>query len=290
MRRTASFFLIWNAICVHVDSCTFPSVLEGKTWEDSDKGRPVTFSGNVMLGWNVTAFTTVMNQWECLFNQNNIIVSKSSFVFEPLFPGFTPTTYYVYICMWIVSLDSDKFIYYLLADFVSDLNTRAYKDPNDNLGPCDVCKLSLSLDPADAEVMTSTGSPSAITIPPQSGSCSGCSCLPTSSSTINTEPGHQSSSTISTDPGQQSSSTISTDSGQQSSSTISTDSVQQSSSTISTGSNQAKEPAVGFNTVFVAPVVIGISVLIAAIVSVILYKSKKRNSKTDAEKINMCTS
>lgn len=40
---------------------------------------------------------------------------------------------------------------------VSDLNTRAYKDPNDNLGPCDVCKLSLSLDPANAEVMTSTG-------------------------------------------------------------------------------------------------------------------------------------
>lgn len=40
---------------------------------------------------------------------------------------------------------------------VSDLNTRAYEDTKDNLGPCDVCKLSLSLVPADAKVMTSTG-------------------------------------------------------------------------------------------------------------------------------------
>uniref|UniRef100_K1R1N7 Uncharacterized protein n=1 Tax=Magallana gigas TaxID=29159 RepID=K1R1N7_MAGGI len=59
-----------------LDSCTFPSVLEGKTWEDSDKGQPVTFSGSDMLGWNVSAFSTVMNQWECLFNQNDIIVSN----------------------------------------------------------------------------------------------------------------------------------------------------------------------------------------------------------------------
>uniref|UniRef100_A0A8W8LCG0 Uncharacterized protein n=1 Tax=Magallana gigas TaxID=29159 RepID=A0A8W8LCG0_MAGGI len=227
MRRTASVFMIWNAICVYVDSCTFPSVLEGKTWEDSDKGQPVTFSGSDMLGWNVSAFSTVMTQWECLFNQNDIIVSKSSFVFG--LPFAPPVTYYVYICMWIVSLDSDKFIYYLLADFISDLNTRAYRNTEDNLGPCDVCKLSLSLVPADAKVMTSTGSPSEITIPPQSGPCK------------------------------------------------------------STGSNQAKEPADGFNKVFVAPIVIGISVLIAAVVSVILFKFKKRNPKTVAKKINVCT-
>ncbi|XP_052673563.1 uncharacterized protein DDB_G0271670-like [Crassostrea angulata] len=361
MRRTASVFMIWNAICVYVDSCTFPSVLEGKTWEDSDKGQPVTFSGSDMLGWNVSAFSTVMNQWECLFNQNDIIVSKSSFVFG--LPFAPPVTYYVYICMWIVSLDSDKFIYYLLADFISDLNTRAYRNTEDNLGPCHVCKLSLSLVPADAKVMTSTGSPSEITIPPQSGPCSGCSCIPSStsssttstesgqqsssttstesgqqsssttstesgqqssitvstdsgqqsssttstesgqqsssttstesgqqsSSTVSTDSGQQSSSTVSTESGQKSSSTVSTESGQQSSSTSSTDSGQQNSSTVSTGSNQAKEPADGFNTVFVAPIVIGISVLIAAVVSVILFKSKKRKSKTGAKKINVCT-
>lgn len=124
-----------------------------------------------------------------------------------------------------------------------------------------------------------TGSPSEITIPPQSGPCSGCSCIPSSTS----------SSTTSTESGQQSSSTVSTDSGQQSSITISTNSGQQNSSTVSTGSNQAKEPADGFNKVFVAPIVIGISVLIAAVVSVILFKFKKRNPKTVAKKINVCT-
>nr|XP_022327131.1 A-agglutinin anchorage subunit-like isoform X1 [Crassostrea virginica] len=149
-----TFYIICCAILLGVECCTFPSILEGKLWEDSAKGKPVTFSGDTMTGWNVSIFNTVMSSWQCLFNQNDIIVSRSSY--EQSIPLFSTTTYYVYACMWIVSIDAQTLIYYLLADEITDANTRIYKSTNDSLGACDVCKFSLTLNSADGKAMSTT--------------------------------------------------------------------------------------------------------------------------------------
>ncbi|XP_022327131.2 uncharacterized protein LOC111126644 isoform X1 [Crassostrea virginica] len=149
-----TFYIICCATLLGVECCTFPSILEGKLWEDSAKGKPVTFSGDTMTGWNVSIFNTVMSSWQCLFNQNDIIVSRSSY--EQSIPLFSTTTYYVYACMWIVSIDAQTLIYYLLADEITDANTRIYKSTNDSLGACDVCKFSLTLNSADGKAMSTT--------------------------------------------------------------------------------------------------------------------------------------
>ncbi|XP_078324575.1 uncharacterized protein LOC111126644 isoform X2 [Crassostrea virginica] len=194
-----TFYIICCATLLGVECCTFPSILEGKLWEDSAKGKPVTFSGDTMTGWNVSIFNTVMSSWQCLFNQNDIIVSRSSY--EQSIPLFSTTTYYVYACMWIVSIDAQTLIYYLLADEITDANTRIYKSTNDSLGACDVCKFSLTLNSADGKAMSTTGAASAVTIPAQSGPCIGCSCTPTTTSTSTIIPDQRPSSRTPLDQG-----------------------------------------------------------------------------------------
>ncbi|XP_056010793.1 mucin-5AC-like isoform X2 [Ostrea edulis] len=180
-RKEIAVFIWWTIAVCYVDSCTFPAILEGKTWDDSAKGRPVTFAGSVMTGWNVTFGVKIITSWTCLFNQNNIIVSKATY--DEMIPPFISKTYHVYVCMWAVSIEADKFIYYLLADNIVDANTRVYRSESSDLGACDVCKMTLNLDPSQALSMATSGDPSSVTIPAQSGPCSGCSCIATTATT-----------------------------------------------------------------------------------------------------------
>ncbi|XP_062583132.1 uncharacterized protein LOC134244875 [Saccostrea cucullata] len=183
-RKDVTVLILWNVIISNVDTCTFPAILEGKTWEDSDKGRPITFSGSDLSGWTVTFGAETISSWTCLFNQNNLIVFKSSYQF--FLPPFPPQTKHVYVCMWTVSVEADRIIYYLLADEDVDSNTRLFVSDDSSLGACDVCKLDLSLDTSQGKAMVTSGSPSSVPIPAQSGPCSGCSCTPTTEASTTT--------------------------------------------------------------------------------------------------------
>ncbi|KAK3604574.1 hypothetical protein CHS0354_026266 [Potamilus streckersoni] len=95
-----------------VGTCTLPNVFRNSVWHDSTRGD-LNFTNSTMSGWQTTAYSQSISQWECYidshYESNGYLIFKS--LQKVTFAGVNFTGY---MCMQLTKVTDYSFYYYLL--------------------------------------------------------------------------------------------------------------------------------------------------------------------------------
>ncbi|KAL3880354.1 hypothetical protein ACJMK2_032598 [Sinanodonta woodiana] len=93
-------------------TCILPSMFRNSVWHDSTKGD-LNFTNSTMSGWQMTAYSQSVSQWECFidsaYESNGYLIFKSLQKVE-----FGDVTFTGYMCMQLTKVTDYSYYYYLL--------------------------------------------------------------------------------------------------------------------------------------------------------------------------------
>ncbi|XP_069131432.1 uncharacterized protein [Argopecten irradians] len=94
-------------------TCTYP--WGGGFWGDSLGRTAITFSTNTMQGYDLSYRGSDVTTWTCLIKDGDLVLSRSSSI------NVAGDDYYLYVCMLVNTVSSNKFYYHLMTSVDSNI-------------------------------------------------------------------------------------------------------------------------------------------------------------------------